>query len=78
MIGIDYSEFSIKLANTIKDTLQSEQVENVSFRFENAFDLIDESNFDIIHDKGTFDVVYMNKDLDNADYAKALHFRLSR
>ena len=34
--------------------------------------------FDIIHDKGTFDVVYMNKDLDNGAYAKAMHYRLSK
>lgn len=34
--------------------------------------------FDIIHDKGTFDVVFMNKDLSNTDYAKAIHHRLSK
>jgi hypothetical protein len=34
--------------------------------------------YDIIHDKGTFDVVFMNKDLNNSDYAKAMHHRLSK
>ena len=34
--------------------------------------------YDIIHDKGTFDVVFMNKDLSNTDYAKAIHHRLSK
>ena len=47
-------------------------------RFENAFDLKDEGKYDIIHDKGTFDVVYMNHELSNSDYAKAIYHRLSK
>ena len=31
-----------------------------------------------MHDKGTFDVIYMNKDLSNEEYAKAMYFRLSK
>ena len=53
-------------------------MKEIDFRFENAFDLIDEGNYDIIHDKGTFDVVLMNKDLSNTDYAKAMQHRLSK
>ncbi len=34
--------------------------------------------YDVIHDKGTFDVVYMNPDLSNDDYAKAMRFRLNQ
>ena len=30
------------------------------FEWQDAFSLIEEGNYDIIHDKGTFDVVYMN------------------
>jgi ABC-type amino acid transport substrate-binding protein len=78
MFGIDYSDFSIKLASRIKQDLDVESAERITFRFENAFDLIDEGRFDIIHDKGTFDVVYMNKELENHEYAKAIHFRLSK
>jgi len=40
--------------------------------------MVDEGLFDIIHDKGTFDVVYMNKDLSNSEYARAMHHRLSK
>ena len=78
LLGIDYSDFSIKLANRIKQDFDHEAAERITFRFENAFDLIDKGCFDIIHDKGTFDVVYMNKELDNREYAKAMHFRLSK
>ena len=78
MLGIDYSDFSIKLASRIKQDFNHESADRITFRFENAFDLIDQGSFDIIHDKGTFDVVFMNKDLDNHEYAKAIHFRLSQ
>ena len=37
---------------------------------------MEEGRYDVIHDKGTFDVVYMNKDLDNTLYAKAILHRL--
>ncbi len=40
--------------------------------------MTDEGCFDLIHDKGTFDVVYLNKDLSNVDYAKAMYHRLSK
>ena len=40
--------------------------------------MIDESTYDIIHDKGTFDVVVMNHDLDNKAYARAMYHRLSK
>ena len=33
--------------------------------------------YDIIYDKGTFDVVFMNHELSNADYARGMHHRLS-
>ena len=38
--------------------------------------MIEEGAFDVIHDKGTFDVVFMNEELDNKAYAKAIRFRL--
>lgn len=39
--------------------------------------LQDEAVYDIIHDKGTFDVVYMNKDLSNKEYVKAIRHRMN-
>lgn len=77
LLGIDYSDFSIKLAKRIKQDLPEEISEHIALRFENAFDLIDGNTFDIIHDKGTFDVVYMNAELENSAYAQAMHFRLT-
>ena len=39
--------------------------------------MVDEARYDIIYDKGTFDVVFMNQELSNEGYAQAIHFRLS-
>ena len=74
MVGMDYAESSIKLAKAI----QTKTGTNIEFRFENAFDLLDEGKYDIIHDKGTFDVIVMNAELSNADYAKAMRHRLMK
>ena len=73
MVGIDYAESSIKLANAIK---AKQEMTSITFRFENAFDFIDKEVYDVIHDKGTFDVIVMNPDLSNTDYAKAMRYRL--
>lgn len=40
--------------------------------------LVEEGAYDIIYDKGTFDVVFMNHELSNEGYARAVHFRLSK
>ena len=37
---------------------------------------MEEGAYDVIHDKGTFDVVFMNEDLDNKAYARAIRYRL--
>lgn len=80
LVGIDYSDWSIALSKRIQQTQKEEYpaAAAITFRFENAFELVDEGLFDIIHDKGTFDVVYMNKDLSNSEYARAMHHRLSK
>ena len=85
MIGIDYSEASIKLATAIKNHLvetteheeHKQKLVKIKLEFQNAFDLVDQSSYDIIHDKGTFDVVYMHPELSNSEYAKAIRFRLN-
>lgn len=61
--GIDYSEQSIKLSQKIRESDESFAI--VELEYQNAFDKLEESKFSIIHDKGTFDVIYMNKDLSN-------------
>ena len=78
--GIDYSENSIKLAQKIKESLNDEEgtFSEIELEFQNAFDLLEENRFDVIHDKGTFDVVFMNKELDNKAYAKAINHRLNK
>ena len=81
MVGIDYSEGSIALCKRVQEYKVEQGVANcegIEFRFENAFDLLDEGKFDVIHDKGTFDVVLMNHDLSNEEYAKAMYHRLSK
>ena len=40
--------------------------------------MVEEGQYDVIHDKGTFDVVFMNEDLDNKAYAKSLCYRLKK
>ena len=39
---------------------------------------MDENAYDVIHDKGTFDVVFMNEDLDNKAYARGINHRLKK
>jgi len=80
LVGIDYSDWSIALSKRIQQSLKEDYPEanEIIFRFENAYDMVDGGIYDIIHDKGTFDVVYMNKDLSNSDYARAIHHRLSK
>ncbi|CDW78899.1 methyltransferase-like protein 10 [Stylonychia lemnae] len=74
--GIDYSEFSIRLSEKIRSEL--DYADHVKFEFQNAFEHLDQQQFDVIHDKGTFDVVVMNPDLDNHDYAVSLRYRLKK
>ena len=79
LVGIDYSEKSILFSKKVQASLCENKplVSGIEFRFENAFDLLDHNRYDIIHDKGTFDVVVMNKDLDNRAYARAMRHRLN-
>ena len=44
---------------------------------QDAFEHMEEGMYDLIYDKGTFDVVYLNPELSNEAYARAIHFRLS-
>ena len=84
---MDYSEHSIALAKRIQESYvekykeedadKSKHFSTIEFKFEDAFQLQDKDKFDIIHDKGTFDVVFMNHDLNNVDYAKAMRHRLN-
>ena len=75
--GIDYSDFSIRLAKRIQLS-DPTLLGPIVFEFENAFDHKDQQQYDVIHDKGTFDVVYMNKELDNRAYAEAILYRLKK
>ena len=79
--GIDYSDYSIKLAKTIQEVANAENdgaFSKIEFLFQDAFALIDENAYDVIHDKGTFDVVFMNEELDNKAYARAINHRLKK
>ena len=84
--GVDYSENSVVFADRVKQSLSSRDdvIESlradyakIEFEVQDAFTLVDEGRYDIIYDKGTFDVVYMNQELSNEGYAQGIHFRLS-
>lgn len=62
LVGIDYSDWSVALCKKIQEARAEdyERAKEIVFRFENAFDLLDGGEYDVIHDKGTFDVVVMN------------------
>ena len=49
---------------------------SIVFEFQDAFSFVEEGAYNVIHDKGTFDVVFMNEHLDNKAYAKAVRHRL--
>eukprot|EP00347_Sterkiella_histriomuscorum_P015857 403355419 len=74
--GIDYSEYSVRLSKKIQES--QDYAQNVQFEYQNAFDHIEEAEYDIIHDKGTFDVIVMNPELSNDAYAEAIRFKLKK
>ena len=70
LVGMDYSDNSISLAKKVQqkyienteETEKKKQFESIQLKQEDAFQLVDEGKYDIIHDKGTFDVIYMNQE----------------
>jgi 2-polyprenyl-3-methyl-5-hydroxy-6-metoxy-1,4-benzoquinol methylase len=76
--GIDYSPTSVRFARTVRQD-DPKLYGCIEFEVQNVFELVesDKNMYDIIHDKGTFDVVYMNKELDNKEYARAIRHRLN-
>mmetsp|Transcript_7267 Transcript_7267/g.8421 ORF Transcript_7267/g.8421 Transcript_7267/m.8421 type:complete len:130 (-) Transcript_7267:106-495(-) len=84
--GMDYSEQSVAFCNQIKQTYSekegiSEELKadyaKITFEVQDAFNLIEGGEYDIINDKGTFDVVFLNRELSNSDYVRAIHHRIS-
>lgn len=49
--------------------------QSITIKHGNVFDYEDKEQYDLIHDKGTFDVIYMMKEDNNFDYVKAIHYR---
>ena len=84
--GVDYSENSIMFADRVKQSLSTREdiaanlqadYAKIEFEHQDAFSLVDGGRYDIIYDKGTFDVVYMNNELSNEGYAQAMHHRMN-
>ena len=84
--GVDYSENSVMFSQRVRQSLSTREdvlanmradYAKIEFDHQDAFTLVDEGRYDIIYDKGTFDVVYMNFELSNESYAQAMHYRLS-
>ena len=48
----------------------------IKFVQQDIFNLVDENVYELVHDKGTFDVVVMNEELSNEEYVKAVAFRM--
>ena len=85
--GVDYSADSIRFASFVRDSLSAqedleEQVRadyaKIQFEEQDAYKLQDEGVYDVIYDKGTFDVTYLNHEIDNKAYARAIHHRMSK
>ena len=74
LTGVDYSERSITLSKKIAHKMFGEK-NKIVIKEGNAFDFRDKHEYDIIHDKGTFDVIYMMKEDNNQDYVKGVHYR---
>ena len=60
----------------LDDQLKNDYAKIV-FEIQDAFVHQEEGKYDLIYDKGTFDVVYLNPNLSNEAYARAIHHRLS-
>ena len=45
---------------------------------QDAFELMESNEYDIIAEKGTFDVVFLNHEFNNADYVRAIHHRMNK
>jgi hypothetical protein len=66
---LDYSEKSVELSKKIVERLFGED-SGIEVKQGDAFEMEDEGEYDLIHDKGTFDVVYMMKEDNNQDYVR--------
>ena len=85
--GMDYSEESITFSKQVQQTYSAkedideelkEDYAKTVFEVQDAFALIEGGEYDIIHDKGTFDVVFLIHERNNADYVKAIHHRMNK
>lgn len=86
LIGMDYSEKSVELANNIKEHKieeGEEKYKNIFFYQEDIKNPLmnidkDEDKFDLIHDKGTFDAFMLNINNSNIDYAEYIYYKLKK
>ncbi|CAI2378187.1 unnamed protein product [Moneuplotes crassus] len=77
LTGIDYSEKSIELSQKILNAKFGDD-NIITVKQGDAFEYLEEEKekYTIVHDKGTFDVIYMMSEDNNHDYVKAIHFRM--
>lgn len=75
LTGVDYSEKSVELSQKITDKRYGES-NIIKLKQGDAFQEDDQGVYDVIHDKGTFDVIYMMQEDNNHDYVKAMHYRM--
>jgi SAM-dependent methyltransferase len=86
LIGMDYSEKSVDLGNSIKDRkIQDgeERYKNIIFYQEDIKSFLfivdnEQDKFDLIHDKGTFDAFLLNKNNSNIEYVDYIYYKLKK
>lgn len=86
LVGMDYSEKSVELANNIKNHKIEEgeqEFNNITFYQEDIkspLSNVDYENdkFDLIHDKGTFDAFMLNKSNSNIHYSNYIFYKLKK
>ena len=78
--GMDYSEKSVELAESIKNhkiVIGKEEFKNIFFYQEDLKNPNkNKQEFDLIHDKGTFDAFMLNKNNSNVEYTDYIEEKL--
>ena len=55
-----------------------EDYAKIQFEVQDAFQLIEAGEYDIVNDKGAFDVVFLNHELSNSDYVRSMHHKVNK
>ena len=85
--GMDYSPESVTFSVQVRDTYSAKEdiseglrsdFAKILFEVQDAFELMEQGQYDIVNDKGAFDVVFLNHELNNNEYVRAMHHRMNQ